>query len=771
MAMNCIQAGTFFMTPTTLLPVMAADLGLSVGQAMLPLAAGKLAYVALLVPGGVLVDAAGPRAGVLGGIAGLAAVTAVYAVAVRGLWAMGVAHVALATFSSVSGVPVYSLFIAGWFGGGGAWASPWALCWRGGGGGGGDGVGGDAERGGVPSPVAPASLGEEGTADAHDASPQLSPSVVGADGGMQLSPIAESAVAPSVDTVAPAATAADSDSGPATGGTAPTPPGGPVLFPTLPTDAATAAMAAAAAAGDAAAAATAAAAAASARRRTFLGFAASYALMQYTFGSLGENLLFFLTIDRGMPLSVASLYFSALNGCAFLAKLAGGHLGDRFNRFRIAGGASLLTAIGVSLLFASGSWAPVGAGDGVDGGGDALEGVRLPTLTASPWVVLAFTIVFGLGYGATFNCLYSLGPVVFGRRDLGRVQSALFGCGLLGNATGAVVSGALRTAYSTYDLPFLLAATACAANVLTFSATRRVCEAAAGERLRHADAAAAAAAAADAATAAAPSTARRADKGAKAVAPAGGDGGGGGGGGGGNGDGEAVAKPPPTAAEDTPLLGRGFLRHRPSSGVSPYGSGASTPAGDGAARAAALAHPGPAAAFAAALAATAGSPGGDGPAGRALLRASRSVSSSLTAAAAAAAAGGAPPSPGGASPAASWRVVGGRVRLSASRDSLLSTASSAARPPSGGGLFPAPLRRRAGGRTPVGESTDALAPARRAPHMNRSVSVDWLPPPGSRPWRAGGGGGGGTLATASTALGREGGGSAPSPPRSWRAAS
>ncbi|OSX79036.1 hypothetical protein BU14_0091s0016 [Porphyra umbilicalis] len=119
MAMNCIQAGTFFMTLTTLLPVMAADLGLSVGQTMLPLAAGKLAYVALLVPGGVLVDAAGPRAGVLGGIAGLVAVSAVHAVAARGLWATGVAHVALATFSFVSGVPVYSLFIAGWFGRGG----------------------------------------------------------------------------------------------------------------------------------------------------------------------------------------------------------------------------------------------------------------------------------------------------------------------------------------------------------------------------------------------------------------------------------------------------------------------------------------------------------------------------------------------------------------------------------------------------------------------------------------------------------------------------
>jgi len=92
-------------------------------QALFPLAVGKLAYMALLVPGGVFVDAAGPQAGVLGGIAGLAAVTAVYAVAVRASWAVGAAHVVLAASSSVSGVPVYSviyLWVVWQWGGDGA---------------------------------------------------------------------------------------------------------------------------------------------------------------------------------------------------------------------------------------------------------------------------------------------------------------------------------------------------------------------------------------------------------------------------------------------------------------------------------------------------------------------------------------------------------------------------------------------------------------------------------------------------------------------------
>lgn len=776
MAMNCIQAGTFFMTPTTLLPVLAGDLGLTVGQAMLPLAAGKLAYVALLVPGGVLVDAIGPRAGVMGGIAGLAVITAAYAVAVHGLWAMGAAHVALATFSSVSGVPVYSLFIAGWFGGGGGMGLAMGLVlagyslagtavpaligpiagrwgWR-------AGMAvvsavlttvglpltyfflldkddddeeeqerAYADPGGVPSPVATLGDAESAVGSANPPSVMLPPSI-GMPPSAGAPATAESllslglSAAPRMPTIAESATAAAAapGAGAEEGATEAAPP------PSPPPPAAAPAQPPLLSPSEAAMAAAAAAAAASARRRTFFGFAASYALMQYTFGSVGENLLFFLTIDRGMPLSVASLYFSSLNGCAFLAKLAGGHLGDRFNRFRIAAGASLLTAIGVSLLFASGSWATGPAGE------EALwlGPLRLPALTASPWVVLAFTIVFGLGYGATFNCLYSLGPVVFGRRDLGRVQSALFGCGLLGNATGAVVTGTLRTSTSSYDLPFLLAATACALNVIAFSVTRRVCENAAAERLWLADAAALAAVEAGAAATAAAATGVAGSTVGSGVGV------------------DVKRSSPVVRSESTPLLGVGFRRH---SGVaSPYAPtpGGTTPTYSVDADAPRDYAPPSAVAFVSSLAASAGSPGGDGPLGRALLRASRSVSASLASAGGLASPGSSAylaPSPGGPAEGAP-RVWAGGVPLSASRDSLLSgvSATSGRLPPlSGGGLFPAPLRRRRGGRTPVGgggapATAAAEAAAGTVPGevggwsapMGRSVSVDWLPPPGSR---------------------------------------
>jgi MFS family permease len=69
----------------------------------------------MLIPGGMLVDTYGPRRCVLIGITGLAALLALYAAFVSSFVEVIVAHIAMATVSSVSGVPVYSLFIAQWF--------------------------------------------------------------------------------------------------------------------------------------------------------------------------------------------------------------------------------------------------------------------------------------------------------------------------------------------------------------------------------------------------------------------------------------------------------------------------------------------------------------------------------------------------------------------------------------------------------------------------------------------------------------------------------
>lgn len=113
--MNLLQTGAFFFTPTTLMPLLVADFGLDLAVSTLPIAVGKIAYVLLLVPGGMLVDIFGPRRCVIAGIAGLALFLTLYALLVSSLAHVITAHVCLAMVSSVSGVPVYSLFIAQWF--------------------------------------------------------------------------------------------------------------------------------------------------------------------------------------------------------------------------------------------------------------------------------------------------------------------------------------------------------------------------------------------------------------------------------------------------------------------------------------------------------------------------------------------------------------------------------------------------------------------------------------------------------------------------------
>jgi MFS family permease len=116
--MNFVQTGAFFFTPTTLMPLVVIDFGLDLSISTVPISVGKIAYVLSLLPGGMLVDLYGPRKCVLVGILGLGITLALYAALASRFSQVILAHVTLAMFSSVSGVPVYSLFVAQWFKGG-----------------------------------------------------------------------------------------------------------------------------------------------------------------------------------------------------------------------------------------------------------------------------------------------------------------------------------------------------------------------------------------------------------------------------------------------------------------------------------------------------------------------------------------------------------------------------------------------------------------------------------------------------------------------------
>lgn len=418
--MNALQCGGFFFTPTTLMPLIVTDFSIPLALSTVPIAVGKVAYVFFLVPGGMFVDRYGPRRCVLVGLIGLAALMSLYSLFVSSFWHLVFAHVCLATAASICGVPVYSVFIAQWF----------------------------DQKIGLAMGLVLAGFSAAGT---------IIPAVLApiassfgwrvAMGGMCCVlwgvgvPVSyfflrerhEDSVLDEVVDYHGLSPAGPSEASEETR-----------LIPTTElTEQVASVLSDTGAVG--------------LKSWTFFGFVCSYFLLQYCFGCFGENIIFYLTLDRNMSLAHASLFFSILNFSAFTSKIVGGHLGDHFDRFHVASVASGLTAFGISCLFM------------ISGG---LDGQNLPRLAEHPSAVGLFAVIFGFGYGATFNCLYSFTPIVFGRRNLGRTQSLLFGLALVGNAIGSVLTGVLRSWYGTYQRPFLVAFVACIANFFVFNVTR-----------------------------------------------------------------------------------------------------------------------------------------------------------------------------------------------------------------------------------------------------------------------------------------------------------
>jgi len=415
--MNMVQTGAFFMTPTTLMPEVVADFGLDLSLSTVPIAVGKIAYVMLLIPGGIMVDKYGPRRSVLFGLFGLAILLSIYAWLVHSFVQQLIIHILLATTASVSGVPVYSIFIAQWFdthiglamglvlagySAGGTLAPMFLGIIS-------DGYGWRVAMGGmcailwgVGLPVAYFLLHEPNSSSLLSHTDNIDDDT---PSSILMSPSSQS-------------------------------------LPTIEVQAAQEGMSQYVM---------------NHPRWTFAGFASCYILLQYCVGCFFENIMFYLHKDCGIQLATASLYFSMLNFFSFSAKLSGGYLGDRYNRFNVALVMNALTAVSIMSLFCTEK---------------GLDNDHLPHLTTNHSTIILFVVLFGFGYGGVFNCLYSLVPLVFGKNNLGATQSSLFGLGLVGNAVGSVLSGVLRSKFGSYQVPFLVAAVACLLNFLAFNLTR-----------------------------------------------------------------------------------------------------------------------------------------------------------------------------------------------------------------------------------------------------------------------------------------------------------
>lgn len=401
------------------MPSIVRDFNIPLSLSIVPIAIGKVAYVLLLVPGGMIVDSVGPRRTVLVGVAILAISLILYAFIVNSFNLLIVFHIIMAASAAVSGVPVYSIFIAQWF---------------------------NHENLGLAMGFVLAGYSAAGT---------LFPMLLGAIADANGWRAAMASMATILlffalpvsyffllekpqDDEEPSATLATSlsnDEADVDINSSNIQLLQSIRQPQQEFEFETS----------------------DPRTWTFFGFSLSYLMLQYCNGCFLENIMFYLTLDLGMSLASASVYFSSINLAAFCAKIVGGHLGDRYDRFYVAAAASAICAIAIAFLFV---------------GGPGLDENFFPLLTPYPFSIMVFSILYGFGYGASFNSLYALVPIVFGKKNLGRTQSSFFGIGLAGNAAGSVLTSIIRSKYGSYQRAFLVSFLTCIGNFLVFNATR-----------------------------------------------------------------------------------------------------------------------------------------------------------------------------------------------------------------------------------------------------------------------------------------------------------
>jgi MFS family permease len=170
------------------------------------------------------------------------------------------------------------------------------------------------------------------------------------------------------------------------------------------------------------------------KTRQFWLFASAAALVFYTIFVTTQQFILYLQSPRiGLSLTVASYMQSILFALSISGKSAAGVLSDKFS-------SSKVTLVSTAMMFAS---------------------TLVLFFGAAP---LAFLIIYGLGYGATFVLLQRLAAEYFGRRDYGRILGTITMIETLGGVVGGGITGYLADAaggdYSTafYVMIFVTAA-------------------------------------------------------------------------------------------------------------------------------------------------------------------------------------------------------------------------------------------------------------------------------------------------------------------------
>jgi len=137
-----------------------------------------------------------------------------------------------------------------------------------------------------------------------------------------------------------------------------------------------------------------------------------------------------LTEGLGYSLSQAGLVVALMTGFQMLGQLAGGYLGDKFNKRFICICCMIAHAVGlISIAYAS-----------------------------SFWMVMGFTILHGLAWGIRGPLMVALRADYFGPSSFGTIMGFSSLIVMLGMSSGPIVAGYLADLYGNYEIGFTVLA-------------------------------------------------------------------------------------------------------------------------------------------------------------------------------------------------------------------------------------------------------------------------------------------------------------------------
>jgi MFS family permease len=174
------------------------------------------------------------------------------------------------------------------------------------------------------------------------------------------------------------------------------------------------------------------------RSRSLYVLAIGSACLWYTFQGINSQVTIFFELETGMSPQQATVLYSMIFGFSIAGKFLFGAISDRFQKRKVLLLTSAMLLVGCLLVF------------DVRGGELALTG--------NIYQLMAFTVVFGLGYGGSFTMIQLTCVESFGQRSLGKILGIVIGIDSIGGMLGTIVTGQMKTMSGSYLLPFAIVA-------------------------------------------------------------------------------------------------------------------------------------------------------------------------------------------------------------------------------------------------------------------------------------------------------------------------